>query len=339
LRYFLLITLLALPISARAGGTDPVQAKAVCANLNDPAPRRACLATVKDGKFDPALAGICNGMSEADPTTACIKAIKNKIYQPGAIAQCQRLSTEEAIGECLGVVGNKGFTAYEIQSCGTSTGDDQMIACFKKAGASGAEAVARANAAPRIDPKDPYSWRSCERPDLERVTMPFDANDKFVAPCAPDTLYSWQFPGAVAKLAALAKKDPSHVFPVPYLYTWRTPLGTFGYATDLVRIKLKKDVKFAYVAADARQCPIDEAADKYTVYVSYLGATNSLAGWSEYLLCSSGPVASWSHDTPEGLKEMNAERSWVQTHTSKDWDSIWRGGPDDTNAPIARSSK
>jgi hypothetical protein len=171
-----------------------------------------------------------------------------------------------------------------------------------------------------------YTWRHCERPDLARATIPFDKKDRFRPDCAPDVLYSWQSHDKVVELRNAAMKNPRNIFPVPYMYMWRTPMGTFGYNTDLIRVKLKKGVRFAYLHSAQRQCPINPAQDQNTVYVSYLGHTNHLPGWTEYILCSGGPVASWSHDTPEGLSEMLAEEKWVSTHGPRDYDSIYRIG-------------
>jgi hypothetical protein len=104
------------------------------------------------------------------------------------------------------------------------------------------------------------------------------------------------------------------------MYLWRTPLGTYGYNTASVRVKLKKGVHFAYLHQNQRKCPIDPKQDSNTVYVSYLGSLG-LRGWSEYILCSGGPVESWSTATPEGLKEMAAEEKWIHSHHNGDFDT------------------
>jgi hypothetical protein len=71
-----------------------------------------------------------------------------------------------------------------------------------------------------------------------------------------------------------------------------------------------------------RVCPIDPRQDQNTVYVA------TLYGESEYLLCSGGPVESWSYGTDQHLKEMKSEMAWIKGHSASDYDRIVKVGPD-----------
>lgn len=165
-----------------------------------------------------------------------------------------------------------------------------------------------------------YSWKKCERADLGNATIPFDKAGKFIPDCAPDILYSWQ---AKEKVLDLAKRStPKDVLPVPHLYTWRTPLGTFGYGDVAIRIKLKADTQFALIGEFDRDC--DRLPNpENTVYVAYLkgmfpekGSTDA----SEYLICSSNVIESWSYGTEDLLKEMQREATWAEAHETYDFD-------------------
>jgi hypothetical protein len=165
-----------------------------------------------------------------------------------------------------------------------------------------------------------YTWKQCERRDLGGATFPFDANGNFEPQCAPDTLYTWQTPQAVQSLQWHATNDTPGQFDLKHtMFFWRTPMGSFGYNTQQIRIKLKPGTQFIAVDSSNRSCPINSATDGDSVYVS---TVPWLDGWSEYILCSGGAVESWSTETPEGYREMQAETKWVQTHAQGQFDEI-----------------
>lgn len=170
------------------------------------------------------------------------------------------------------------------------------------------------------EPGPGYTWKSCERHDLGGVTIPFDKQGKFIPACAPDTLYSWADRERVLDLAA--KSTPGDLLPARRIYAWRTPLGTFGYGDTLIRIKLKAGVKFALISEFDRSCDKLEGAED-TVFVAPLAGMfperGSLAA-SDYLICSSGMVESWSHGRPETFEEMRREALWAAGHGTKDFD-------------------
>lgn len=169
-----------------------------------------------------------------------------------------------------------------------------------------------------------YTWKQCERPDLQNATWPWGADNHFRVECAPDTLYSWQSYENVMKWAK--GSTPQKVMPIDFLYLWRTPLGTYGYNQLSVRIKLKPGVRFVQIDDNNRHCPIDAAKDANSIYISYIPRVGQ--GYMEYLLCSSGPIESWSYGTPEHEKELKREKDWVSSHDPSQYDSMKRGEND-----------
>lgn len=159
-----------------------------------------------------------------------------------------------------------------------------------------------------------YAWKNCERNDLGRVTIPFNRDGTFRPECAPDTLYSWQTQEKIQKF--VKNLTPENILPFEELYTWRTPIASFGYANSSVRLKLKPNVKFQLIDGFyAHNCSKSHAENTIFVY-----ATKD--GYSEYYLCSSGPIESWSYGTKEHLDEMKSEMAWIRTHSEFDYDLL-----------------
>ncbi len=157
---------------------------------------------------------------------------------------------------------------------------------------------------------DPTYFDECANETAGFTTIPFKGSfqkHSFVRKCAPDTLYSWQSEFD----PALFEKDP--LLGRGYLYTWRTPLGTFGYGENQIRIKLRKNVQFKWVDWNDRDCRQKDSKESInTVYVAYLAPFRA----SEYLLCSDGPVESWSTGTLGAYLEAVNELEHVKGHQS-----------------------
>lgn len=165
-----------------------------------------------------------------------------------------------------------------------------------------------------------YTWKKCSSgPDND--STPFFRGGAPRPECAPDTLYSWKKPKFVEKYAATS--SPNRVLDLNgfALYTWRTPIGSFGYARESLRMKLKPGVKFAWIADGDRDCGAlgRKFNVRNTVFATSLG--NRIRGYSEYFLCDAGPVESWSYDTPQHLEEMQREEDWMKTHPN-DYDGL-----------------
>jgi hypothetical protein len=174
-----------------------------------------------------------------------------------------------------------------------------------------------------------YTWRECERGDLSGSTL---ASSPDARECIPDTLYSWQVWESVT--AWMQASTPSNVFPAPYLYTWRTPMGSFGYGNTLVRLKLRPDTQMIHIDPNLRNCDTLNSrfgGDRVAIYGAYLPWLRM----SEYLVCSSAPVMSWSVNQPESLEEVLREIAWIEMEASRprqNWDSMLRN-PNHHNVP------
>ena len=163
-------------------------------------------------------------------------------------------------------------------------------------------------------------FENCNNPNAGGTTLPFSgnlANPVFRPECAPDTLYSWQFEINLNKFM----NDP--LFGRTYLYTWRTPLSTFGYGDQQIRIKLKKDIKFRWIDSKDRNCGIfsPEEAES-TVFVAWI--TDDSVNMVDYLLCSGKVADSWSRGTRGAGMEAENELKFVKAHvdmTTQNYDA------------------
>lgn len=148
--------------------------------------------------------------------------------------------------------------------------------------------------------KSDYYYNNC-RHLLNGSTVPFSAiTHTFRKECAPDVLYSWQ--SKDKDYLTDFKNTPLSKW--KYLYAWRTPMGTFGYGSSQIRMKLRNDVKFKLIHQDKRDCnKFKKEEIERTVYVSII-----FNGGHEYLLCSKQVLESWSKNTKgsklESLKEI-----------------------------------
>lgn len=169
-----------------------------------------------------------------------------------------------------------------------------------------------------------FTYDFCRANDPLGVTVPIDRAGNFYKKCAPDTLYSWQDEAKVVEW--LKESTPSNILPISYLYTWRTPIGTFAYGKVGVRIKLRRNTFFIRIDRPIHYDPnCNQLAREFgpnapNVYIKvhdYEGAPRSI---SEYLICSTAPVESWSVGQPLFLEEMEREIEWIQTHTHDKYD-------------------
>jgi len=167
----------------------------------------------------------------------------------------------------------------------------------------------------------------CRQSDNDGTTNPFDSAGNFRPECAPDTLYAWMTPDKILKRAQ--NSTPENVLPFKgRLFSWRTPVGSYGYGESSMRIKLRPGVKFKKIPmfsnddwySEPRNCDtlnkLPEARN--TVFV----ADGLAGGYHEYILCNSGPVHSWSYGTPEHFNEQQSEKNWMRTHSEQEYDHL-----------------
>ena len=164
-----------------------------------------------------------------------------------------------------------------------------------------------------------YSWKGCENKAEGDATIPFDQVGNFRSECAPDTLYSWHDNPLIKKIAR--QVGPHSILQLPSaLYNWRTPMGSFAYGQDALRIKLKRDVDFVLLEKipdfqDKYRGDCDWLAKRFNTERSvFVGRLPQYGRYSEYILCSSGPVHSWSHGSTLFQEEIKREVSWMDGH-------------------------
>lgn len=176
-----------------------------------------------------------------------------------------------------------------------------------------------------------FTWKACENQQLGNVTSPFDANGKFVPYCAPDTLYTWQSSRSVqAHYLSGPAQNGAYISDIA-VFTARTPLSSHGYGEESIRIKLIPDAVFidthSISSPDRRaQSDCDFYKKKYaSVYKKMVLFSRTSLGYSEYILCSDGPIQSFSWGTKEHLQEMLREMSWYKHHPRpQDHDALER---------------
>jgi hypothetical protein len=159
-------------------------------------------------------------------------------------------------------------------------------------------------------PGDQNYFDVCHNSYTFGTSIPFKGTPEksiFISDCAPDTLYSWQ----KSSRMSLAHFSKTPLVNGKFLYTWRTPLGTFGYGDIQIRIKLKEDVKFRWVKVGEQFCPKDDQEN--TVYVHAYPFGAFILNAVDYILCSKGPVESWSAGTKGAYLESMNELNYIST--------------------------
>lgn len=186
------------------------------------------------------------------------------------------------------------------------------------------------------DEEPGYSWKRCERADLGGMTIPFAPTGKFKPECAPDTLYSWQFDDRMERLYPFPGDRSAIRF--EFLYTWRTPLLTWHFGTQLARIRLKPKVKFVPIDItkgdpNRRNCA---GVEPNTIHVAYSYLPDKGLMQSEYILCDPAVVESWSLGTPESAEEIRREQAWIIGRAPAEYDHFSRA-PDRDESKTAAS--
>lgn len=161
--------------------------------------------------------------------------------------------------------------------------------------------------------------------DSSGNVMPKKFNSTPPYECMPDTLYSWTLDNKIGKKLApfkeaILKSTPQRTT----LYTWRTPLGTYGYGNISIRIKLKPNTKFFYwPSIFPPPCDIDKLMmsekdsipTRDLVFVRFADGNseqgNDVLSWAEFDICSTEVVESISLFQPEHLTEMELEIDWI----------------------------
>jgi hypothetical protein len=149
------------------------------------------------------------------------------------------------------------------------------------------------------------SSKKCNLDKMKWVGIPFNATGHIDINCKPQILYSW-----VGDTKTIKEDDYKWPFRrKTAIFFHRTPLATSIYGKFSYRVKLKKNVSFKLVEWNTAhyKCYYPEAEKRTTVYVN-----QDKNGFSEYVLCSDGPVESWSFGMQEHHNEMNREYSLIK---------------------------
>lgn len=173
-------------------------------------------------------------------------------------------------------------------------------------------------------PSKGYTWSQCHISNTG-TSIPFDKKGTFTPECAPDTLYGWHSWSRIS--AASEEHNTKEVirFGHDRFFLWRTPIGSFGYGNASFRFKLRPAVKFVWVDFDNRDCgALAKHNDiQNSVFVDHNSGVGN-GNYSEYVLCSAGPIESWSTDLSYDVDEMDKEYSWIHAHSrgNKEFDSL-----------------
>lgn len=157
--------------------------------------------------------------------------------------------------------------------------------------------------------------KECDLEKAKWTGIPFDRNGVMQEECRPQILYSWidspETINASDRLWPFRRKTA--------IFFHRTPLATSIYGSFSYRVKLKSDVKYKLVPWNEAhyKCLYPEAEKKNTVYVN-----QDPNGFSEYVLCSSGPVESWSFGIRKHHEEMKKEYALIKTKGARNVDGF-----------------
>lgn len=169
-----------------------------------------------------------------------------------------------------------------------------------------------------------YTLSHCHDPNHSYHNIKTDDQGQLLPGCMPDTLYSWGDWGKIAwyKQNYGAKGQWTTRALDRRLYTTPSPLGTFAYGPILMRLKLRPDArnKLSFGSTSCNTLSDAEKAD--TVLVVYWN--NKQGTGVDYILCSMGPVESWSYGTQENYDEVLREKAWVESHDYKEYELYYK---------------
>lgn len=171
-----------------------------------------------------------------------------------------------------------------------------------------------------------YTLGKCQDPSASYHLVATGEDGSLLPECVPDTLYSW---GDYGKLKWFKDRySTSGDWTAPFerdFFLTQSPLATFGYGEIPLRIKLRKDVKviLSKSSADQRSCANLTTDEKATSII--LNRWNMFHGTGlDYILCSMGPVESWSFGTKEHYDEIVRDYQWIEKNNYKDYELYYK---------------
>lgn len=163
-----------------------------------------------------------------------------------------------------------------------------------------------------------FSWADCLPADGERSIVKV-VDGHLDQSCLPDTLYTWQTPERVDEFRKMFSGPKwSDQFNRYALFTHINPVATFAYGYESLRFKLKPNTRFKLVTDHDVEGDVCHSLSQEELSVTVLVRNNpSLTDW---ILCSPGPIESWSVGTRHHYDEVVSSTLWYfYESTHRDW--------------------
>jgi hypothetical protein len=171
-----------------------------------------------------------------------------------------------------------------------------------------------------------YTYGDCQDPALGHHLVKRDALGVLPDSCIPDTLYSWGDYGKVIWFRDRYEKSGNWNAPFERdLFATQSPVATFGYGPVPLRFKLKAGTKAKVSTQNStrRTCksiPDDEKVDTILINHWQVGGGTGV----DYVICSMGPVESWSYGTKQHYDEIIRDLNWIETHDYIDYELYYK---------------
>ncbi len=166
------------------------------------------------------------------------------------------------------------------------------------------------------------NWAQCMQDQDNSKPIKTNSSGEILPACQPDTLYTW---GPYTKIitfmndAGPGKKTWNNPFSTP-VYSHINPIATFGYGELPIRMKLRKNTRFVLVTDVASLSCFDAKWNNTIIVRSWKGRENSEV---DYILCSPGPIESWSIGTKRHYDEMIASQIWTSSALNTNHPNQW----------------
>jgi hypothetical protein len=191
-----------------------------------------------------------------------------------------------------------------------------------------------AHAPPAFAPTDANDgmgdWKPCLNRAFDYQPVTVDAQNNLIPACQPDTIYSWSKSFKLVDLVKSANPD-AQAWNQPFedlLFAHINPLATFGYGDIGIRIKLKPTTRFKYYGEDrfafkdycTQLLTTDEERQNTIIVRAFNHPPTSGV---DYILCTAGPIQSWSYGTQRHYDEIAASQLWNNAGVAANQKNRW----------------
>jgi|GEM_PF-3933680 hypothetical protein len=169
-----------------------------------------------------------------------------------------------------------------------------------------------------------FTLKQCRDPQRKDHIVKND-NGVLDKDCFPDTYYSW---GDYKKLQLYSENLNNETWAGTFgrpLFMTQSPVATFGYGPIAMRIKIKKTVKAKLIfkrQANKKLCEYLEPSEVDNTILVIQWSNYSGSGL-DYILCSGGPVESWSYGTKTHYDEIVRDITWINTNKSDNYQAYF----------------